>query len=367
MRQHQRGETRHLKTQGDIRRTVVEKGSWMRKVLVRCTLFALALLPATADADSIPLKLAFFSSDRSTSYLAAVKPFVDAVNTEGKGLVQIVLYSGGVLGREISQQPQVVLDGNADIAFVVPGYLPDRFPDNSVVELPGLFRDTREATLVYTRLIAQNALRGYEDLVVIGAYVTEPATIHSRTPINSIDDLKGKRLRVNNSGEAAALEKLGAVPVRMEIIRIAAAISGGTIDGAAVPKTPLSDYGIKRVVTNHYFLNTSGSPLALVMNRKVFEALPNSAQNLIRKYGGEWTAARFIENYDSSDRMALEQLKSDPKRSLVFPSLSDLEQAQSVFKSVIADWLEKSTRNQQLLEKTEIELARLRTISEVFK
>jgi TRAP-type C4-dicarboxylate transport system substrate-binding protein len=217
--------------------------------------------------------------------------------------------------------------------------------------------------LVYTRLIAQNALRGYEDLVVIGAYVTEPATIHSRMPINSIDDLKGQRLRVNNPGEAAALEKLGALPVQMEIIRIAAAISGGTIDGAAVPKTPLSDYGIKRVVTNHYLLRTSGSPLALVMNRKVFDALPNPTQKLIRKYGGEWTAARFIESYDNSDRIALEQLKSDPKRNLVFPSSSDLERAQSAFKSVIADWLEKSPHNQQLLQKTEIELARLRTIS----
>jgi TRAP-type C4-dicarboxylate transport system substrate-binding protein len=259
----------------------------MCKVLARCALFAVALLPAVASADPITLKLAFFSSDRSTTYLAAVKPFVDAVNAEGKGLIEIVLYSGGVLGRDIARQPQVVLDGEADIAFVVPGYSPERFSDNSVVELPGLFHDTREGTEVYTRLIAQNALRGYEDFVVIGAYVTEPATIHSRTSINSIDDLKGKRLRVNNPGEAAALEALGALPIQMEIIRIAAAIGSGTIDGAAVPKTPLNDYGIKRVAINHYLLGTSGSPLALVMNRRAFEALPKPAKDLIRRYSGE--------------------------------------------------------------------------------
>ena len=35
----------------------------------------------------------------------------------------------------------------------------------------------------------------------------------------------GKKIRVNNAGEAATLEKLGALPIRMEIIRIAAAIS----------------------------------------------------------------------------------------------------------------------------------------------
>jgi TRAP-type C4-dicarboxylate transport system substrate-binding protein len=333
----------------------------MFKVFAQCALLALALCPGVVNADPITLKLAFFSSDRSTTYLAAVKPFVDAVNAEGKGLLEIVLYSGGVLGRDIARQPQVVLDGEADIAFIVPGYSPERFSDNSVVELPGLFRNTQEGTEVYSRLIAENALKGYEDFVVIGAYITEPSTIHSRTPINSIGDLKGKRLRVNNPGEAVALERLGALPVQMEIIRIAAAISSGTIDGAAVPKTPLNDYGIKRVVTNHFLLGTSGSPLALVMNRKTFEALPKPAKDIIRKYSGEWAAARFIESYDRSDELALEQLKSDPKRNLVFPSSSDLDLAHSVFKSVIADWLENKPRHQELLAKTETELAKLRT------
>jgi TRAP-type C4-dicarboxylate transport system substrate-binding protein len=333
----------------------------MFKVFAQCALLALALCPGVANADPITLKLAFFSSDRSTTYLAAVKPFVDAVNAEGKGLVEIVLYSGGVLGRDIARQPQVVLDGEADIAFIVPGYSPERFSDNSVLELPGLFRNMREGTEVYTRLIAKNALKGYEDFVVIGAYVTEPATIHSRMPINSIEDLKGKRLRVNNPGEAVALERLGALPVQMEIIRIAAGISSETIDGAAVPKTPLNDYGIKRVVTNHYLLGTSGSPLALVMSRKTLEALPKSAKDIIRKYSGEWVAARFTEIYDRSDELTLEQLESDPKRNVVFPSSSDLDLAQSIFKSVIADWLKNEPRHQELLQKAETELARLRT------
>jgi TRAP-type C4-dicarboxylate transport system substrate-binding protein len=329
--------------------------------MIRYALLAVVLFPAVASADPIILKLAFFGSDRSTTYVAAVKPFVDAVNAEGKGVLEIVLYSGGVLGREIARQPQVVIDGNADIAFVVPGYSPAKFPDNTVVELPGLLRSTREGTLVYTRLIAQQALQGYEDFIVIGAYITEPSTIHSRIPINSIDELKGQRLRVNNQGEAVALEKLGAVPVHMEIIRIAAAISGGVIDGAAVSKTPLADYGISRVATNHYFLGTSGSPLTLVMNRRAFEILPRPAKDIIRKYSGEWAAARFIENYENSDRIALEQLKSDPKRNLVFPSPTDLERAQSIFKSIIANWLEEKPRHRQLLQKAENELAKLRT------
>jgi TRAP-type C4-dicarboxylate transport system substrate-binding protein len=330
------------------------------KAIFATTILAVAAMPPAA-ARPIELKLAFFTSDRSMSYIAAVKPFIDAVNTEAKGTIEIVLHSGGVLGREIAGQPQVVLDGVADIAFIVPGYTPDRFPDNAVIELPGLLRDMREAAAVYSGLIAAHALRGYEDFFVIGAYVTEPETIHSRLPIGSIDDLKGKRIRVNNPGEAAVLEKLGAVPVLMQITQVAAAVSSGAIDGAAISRTPLSDYGIKRVATNHYFLRTSGAPLALVMNRKKLEALPPAAQDVIRKYSGKWAADRFVETYEVSDRKVMEQLEADPQRHVVFPSPSDVERARIIYQSVMNEWAEKSQRNRDLLDTAVAEIAKLRS------
>jgi TRAP-type C4-dicarboxylate transport system substrate-binding protein len=333
----------------------------MIKVLARWALLLFALLPAPSVAEPIALKLAFFSSDRSLTYRGAIKPFIDAVNSEAKDLIKIDLYSGGILGKEIAQQPQVVLDGAADIAFVVPGYTPDRFPDNSVLELPGLLPNIREGTLVYTQLIAANALKGYEGFFVIGAFVTEPESIHSRAPINFIGDLKGKRIRVNNMGEGAALEKLGVVPVLMQITQISDAISKGSIDGAAVSISPLSDYGIKRVAVSHYFLETSGAPLALLMNRKRFDALPRPAQDIIRKYSGAWVAERFIETYEIAVAQVMEQLKSEPNRKLTFPSQVDLDIAHAAYKAVISEWAAVSPHHRELLELVESDIAVLRS------
>ena len=73
------------------------------KALAAAGIVAFAAMPPAA-ARPIELKLAFFTSDRSLSYAAAVKPFIDAVNAEAKGTIEIVLHSGGVLGREIAQQ-----------------------------------------------------------------------------------------------------------------------------------------------------------------------------------------------------------------------------------------------------------------------
>src|ERR1700680_2254580 len=99
------------------------------KTLARYALLWLILLPVAAVAEPIKLKMAYFSSDRTTTYLAAIKPFVDSVNAEAAGLVQIDVSFSGILGKNPTQQLQLVLDGTADLAFVVPGYTPERFPD----------------------------------------------------------------------------------------------------------------------------------------------------------------------------------------------------------------------------------------------
>jgi TRAP-type C4-dicarboxylate transport system substrate-binding protein len=318
------------------------------------------MLPFAASAEPITLKLSFFTSDRTIAYLSAVKPFVDAINGEGEGLLRIEVYLSGTLGKVQQELPQLVLNGTADIAFVVPGQNPGRFIDDSVIELPGLFRNGREATLTYTRLVAANALAGYQDFFVIGAFATQPETIHSRKPIRSLADLKGQKIRVNNLTEATALAKLGALPLVLAFNETTRALSSGTIDGATVPAAQLTDVGIGRLTSNHYLLDTSVAPLALLMNRKVFDRLPDEAKNLIRKYSGEWAAARFIDAYSQADKTALDQARLDPRRNIVFPSPEDRNTARLAFESIVRGWEAESPIHRNLLQLAEAELAKLR-------
>lgn len=328
---------------------------WMRGAVI-----ALALLPAAAAAEPIKLKLAFYTSDRASVYHAAVKPFVDAVNAEAKGLVEIEVFFSGALGKSQAQQPQLVLDGGADMAFVIPGMALDRFADNAVIELPGLYRSLREATLTYTRLIAANRLNGYDEFFVIGAYGSELESVHARPPVTSLASLKGKKIRSNNSTESVVLERLGMQAVVMPVNMISEAISSGEVDGAAVPASMLFEFGIARVATYHYALPISPAPLALLMNRKKHDALPAPAREIIRKHSGEWAAARFIEARSATENQVIAQLKSDARRKVILPSPSDLEQAEAVFKAVIDDFVSKSAHNRELFKAATSELAKLR-------
>jgi TRAP-type C4-dicarboxylate transport system substrate-binding protein len=332
----------------------------MLKTLARCALLWLTLLPAASAAEPIKLKMAYFSSDRTTTYLAAIKPFVDAVNAGAADLVQIDVSVSGTLGKNPTQQLQLVLDGAADLAFVVPGYTPQRFPDNEVIELPGLFRNIREATLVYTGLITANALRGYDDLFVVGAFAAEPETIHTRLPAASLKDLAGMRIRSNNPVQGAALAGLGMVPVEVPINQASSAISSGKLDGAMVGPAPLIEFGISRVVSNHYLLVVSAAPLLVVMNRKRFEELSEQAKQIIRKFSGEWAAERYIEIYRAVNNASLESLKLDPNRNVVVPTPADLARAHAVFSAEVETWSATDPRHRQLLAEAEAELNKIR-------
>jgi TRAP-type C4-dicarboxylate transport system substrate-binding protein len=333
-------------------------------MMIRQFLYA-ALLTAgiggsAASAEPIKLKLSLVTSDRALIYLGAVKPFVDAVNAEAKGLLEIEVFFSGALEKQPTLQPQLVADGGADLAFIFPGYTPERFYDNTVIELPGPFHDTREASLVYTRMIASGAIKGYDDYVVVAALSSPAESIHGRRPIDSIASLDGMTVRTNNATEAMAVGKLGMRPVPMPMNLVAEALSDGKIDSATAPLPMLFEFGVGRVSSYHYMLEISGAPLALVMNRKKFDSLPREAQDIIRKYSGEWPVGPYLQSYEESGRQVIDQLQSNPRRKVVQPSPADRAAAEIVFKSVIDEWAAKAPANRQQLETARAEIARLR-------
>lgn len=331
----------------------------VRALRVAAVSAALALLTAPAQAAPVTLKLSFVTSDRSSLYQCFVQPFVEAVNAGGVGTEQIKVYFSGALGAEMTEQAQLVRDGAADIAYVVPGYTPRQFPDMAVLELPGLFHNEREASVIFARLVAAGLLDGFRDFEVLGAFDVRE-TIHSRKPIGSLGDLKGQSIRVNNQMVADALRKLGADPSLLPVNRTMTALSEGKLDGAAVATSPAVEFGFSRLTSHHYLLPLGGAPIALIMNRATFESLPHAAQTIIRKYSGEWLSDRGAACFAEKEHEVAARLKSDPRRTVVEPSPADLATAEKVFASVVEAWAAESPHNHELLAVVRSELGKLR-------
>jgi TRAP-type C4-dicarboxylate transport system substrate-binding protein len=328
---------------------------------LRFTLAALfAAAASCAAAQPVKIKFAVFTPDKEQTFITVMKPFAEAVNKEAAGAVEIDLFPNGALGRSPLQQAQMVLDGVADIAWVIASYTPGRFQENEVFELPGQFRDLQEATAVFTRLVLSGKIKGYDDYHPIGLFGTAPYSLHARNPINAIADIKGKKIRSSGAIEGETLKAFGAVPIGMPVTEIPEAISRGTIDGTTSHPSPLFDFGIARVTNAHFFTRLGIVPLAILMNRKKFDSLPKAGQDAIRKYSGEWTAALFNKGIGDYNDSLVKQLLADSKRKVVFPSQAELDSMQPVFRSVIEAWASKSPRNKELLAMMQAEIASVR-------
>ena len=213
---------------------------------------------------------------------------------------------------------------------------------------------------MFTRLVLSGKIRGYDEFHPIGLFGTAPYSLHARNPIASISDIKGKKIRSSGAIEGETLKALGAVPIGMPVTEVPEAISRGTVDGTTSHPSPLFDFGIARVTNSHYFTRLGIVPLAILMNKKKFDALPKQAQDAVRKHSGEWTAARFNKAIGDYNDSLVKQLQSDPKRKVVFPSQGELDAMQPAFKSVIDGWAAKNPRNKELLALVQGEIANVR-------
>jgi TRAP-type C4-dicarboxylate transport system substrate-binding protein len=305
------------------------------------------------------LDIAFHAPAHSTTFTAGLKPFADAVMRDVPDL-EIALHPDGTRGGLLTTQVQLVDSGGVDAAFVIPGFTPERFPDNFVFGIPGLFRDITEASLTYSRVVNAGVLRGYSDFHVIGAFCTEPFTLHAAKKLTCLADLKAMKLRAANGADEIMLKQLGADARVVPGDRIVSAIENGEIDGTTLHIGPLYDLGVDRVTRYDYLLRLGCAPLLILMNRHSLDRLSAAAQDAITRHSGE----AYVQNYTS--RVAahhdalLTKLRADTRRTRTEPPAEEVEASNAAFKPIVDEWLAKDPRNTRILDAVKTEVAKLR-------
>lgn len=329
----------------------------MRKYI----LAALLLIPFIANSQQVTtLKFADFSPDREFIFNNVIKPFANEVEKATNGSLKIELYPNGALGRAPAQQAQLVLDGVADIAFVVPPFTPGRFPDTGTIELPGLFKNFAEATTVFTRMVNSGLIRDYNNYVILAAWTTPPFSIHGTKPIKTINDLRGKKIRASGTMQNDTLKALGAVAVAIPPTEVPEAIARRTIDATTSQPAVIYDFGYDRVTHDDYFIRLGVVPLVVLMNKAKFNSLSPAQQDALRSHGLKWAEKIYIDKYSKYENELVSRMRSDPRRTVVFPSVDDENVADRAFQETIKEWIKQRPGNQNLYVAAEKELKQFR-------
>lgn len=306
------------------------------------------------------LKLSFFGSPKDPTYADVLVPWMEAINAEGAGIVRIDAFPGGALVRGPAGQAKAVSDGVVDMAWVVPAYTPGRFPDNDVMELPGVIHDVRESSIAIRRLYDQGMLSGYDDFYVPLLVTTHPYSIHTVKPVTSIGDLKGMKLRAGGPVAGASMKAFGAVPVGMPVPAIAENVSKGVLDGTGAEWNVMYAFKIAEVAKNHYMQRLGTVPLSVLFNKESYDALPDEARTIIDKHSGEALSRKFGEVHFAIQGKKLAATQENADHTIVIPTDADVAAWNDLMSGVVAEWVESHPKGQELLAALQSELDKIR-------
>lgn len=238
----------------------------------------LALTTATTAMAENTWKLATFVPPVYVLHEPVFEKFAADFEAATDGSVKVQIYPSGELGAGPVEQYKRAVSRIAEITYGLPGYTSSIFPKTLLVELPGVSTSPEDATNKLWKVMDDHLRGEFKKTVPIALFVTPPAVLMMRdTPIRSIDDLEGMKIRVSSSSAAAIIEAYGATPVPMPANKVYTAMNTGVVDGALMGTDSLLIF--KMIETTKYVTtNLPEMPTAIFMvaNEDAYNELSDS-------------------------------------------------------------------------------------------
>lgn len=318
----------------------------MSHILSRMTagVLAVSLWTSGALADQTVLKFATTEPPQSVATQVWEK-WIAKVNAEADGEFQIEMYSGGALGRDPSNQLELVQSGVADMAWGFPFFTPGKFPDNMVVSMPLVIKDAREGSYAIWSLYERGMLRGWDDVVPVMLCTPTPVIVMSTQPMPDLGSLKGLRSTASTPLQAGLLKTFGASPTSgFNFSNSAEALSRGVLDASLMGYTPAKIFKLYDIAKHAFEMPLGASPCAVFMNKQAYDGLSKKGREILDSNRGALMIEMWADAIDGFEANVRADWLADPDRTLTTLSDAEFAEAEKIVQPLIEEW-ESNTEN----------------------
>lgn len=238
-----------------------------------------------ASGEKIVLRYAENQSQDYPTTKGAYK-FAELVKEKSNGRIEVEVYYGAQLGDEKSVIEQIQF-GGIDFARVSLSPLAEFSKDLNVLQLPYLYRDSAHMWKVLESDIGQNLLKGLEKSGLVGLSWYDAGArnfYNSKREIKSVEDLKGLKIRVQESSLMMDMVKaLGASPTPMAYGEVYSGLQTGVIDGAE-NNWPSYESTSHFEVAKYYVIDEHNRiPEPQIVSKKTMDKLSPEDQKIIKE------------------------------------------------------------------------------------
>ena len=320
----------------------------------------LALGFSAAQAQTQKLKFASFEPPQSISSVMW-KQWVEQVNKDGAGALEIEMFMGGALGRDPRTQIELLLNGVADIAWTLPFFTPGRFPDNTVSNLPLIITNAREGSYAVWTMYEKGLLRGYEDLVPMGIFASPATVLFSTKPMPTLASLANQKASAATDLQQKILRALGAAPVSgFNFNTTAEALSRGTIDMDLMNFT--ASVSFKQFdVAKHAMIIPIGPSITMVaMNKDSYAKLSPKAKAAIDKNRGMPMVKLWADTITAREEEVRAKWRADSARTYNVPSAAEMASVEALLAPIVKEWENANPNGPALVKTLREEVAKAR-------
>ena len=306
---------------------------------------AFASLSANVKADTLRFAVGFPSGapvEAAQKYAEAVKEY-----TQNKHKVRIFELS--LLNH--SEMNEGINKGLADVGYLLTAYSPSDYPFSNMgadmsmsVALNDNIPDQEGfaysgAMLEYIMLNCSECLEEFKknNQVYTGVVSTPVYTMFCNSPVSTVNELKGKRIRISGAPWARWVREFNAQPVALPINEAYEALSQGVVDCTFFSATELTNFNLIEVVKNVVTDVPSGlyaAGGAATVNKTKWNKFNSEDKEALLKAGSIMTAEvtyryqkQAIDDLDKARKRGINVTQADPellKRSREFIT-KDLE------------------------------------------
>ncbi|MEJ8572085.1 TRAP transporter substrate-binding protein DctP [Microbaculum marinum] len=271
---------------------------------------AVSLSATPAAAQDVDLTMGILPSPNSL-YLKMMEQVPDRVAKATDGKVKVTLNDSLVGGTQITA---AVRDGRVPMSGALHTYLAGEEPRMGVFNLPGLINNMAEYTYLCEAFWCEDVEKLWEEqwnavVLAEGAWCSQ--ALFSKEPIHTLEDFKGKKLRVHNPQTAALMEAIGAKPAPLPLSEVAPALERGVIDGVFTSTCYGNGQEYWRLAPN--VQNWKIGPITgwvIIINKDAWEAIPEDQRAAIQAEMDD-LEHEALYNFYSHVNEAVENMKAN--------------------------------------------------------
>ena len=256
---------------------------------------------------SIQIKYSTWAADGEAAY-EGMKEFKKYVEEGSNGDIEVLLYPSNQAGSTNEQVEQVSMNQLQMMSSGDPG-----IKEIEYLCLPYLFSDLSQYNTFLESDLGQKYVQqgiSSRNTRILDTLPRSPRIISCNSPVNSLADLKGMKLRVSNDPVMNGMvEGLGANPTVVSFGELYSALQTGVVDGAEQPIANYKSNAFPEVANNLILDGHTLGAVQAVITDNAWNKLTENQQAAVMEAAAD-TQAFNADLSETAENKVLDELKS---------------------------------------------------------